>query len=292
MATELDQAYDHCQRIAKDHARNFYYAFRTLPTRKRRAIYAAYAFCRLCDDIADEGLPLEEKRRLFAQTRERLGGSRGDEAQEAIFAALRDVSLAFDVPAGYFEELIAGVEMDLVKTRYKTFDELRGYCYRVASIVGLICIEVFGYEDPKAKEYAIDLGLAMQLTNILRDIKEDSERGRIYIPLEEMSSFGYSEEELLNGVVNDAFVELMRFQAARARSYFVNGRRLLPLLSPRSRACPAVLHGLYSAILDRIEGFEFNVFQGRIGLSKSEKLLLTAKLWAGSLIPAIPLLKR
>ena len=132
----------------------------------------------------------------------------------------------------------------------------------------------------------------MQLTNILRDVKEDSERGRIYIPLEEMSSFGYSEEELMNGVVNDAFVELMRFQAARARRYFESGRRLLPLLSPRSRACPAVLHGLYSAILDRIEEFEFNVFQGRIGLSKSEKLLLTARLWAGSLIPAVPLLRR
>ena len=139
----------------------------------------------------------------------------------------------------YFEEVIDGVEIDLTWTRFQNFKELRRYCYGVASVVGLICIEVFGYNDPKAKDLAIDLGLAMQLTNIARDIKEDAERGRIYIPLDEMASFGYTEQALMGGVVNDAFRALMRSQVARARRYFETGRRLIPLLEPESRACTA-----------------------------------------------------
>ena len=286
-ATELDLAYEHCQQIARDHAKNFYYAFRTLPERKRRAIQAIYAFCRACDDIADENLPLEHKKNLFTQTRGLLSQSRNGEVQNPVFAALRDTATAFDIPASYFEDVIAGVEMDLTWTRFQNFEELRAYCYRVASAVGLICIEIFGYEHPSAKEYAIDMGLAMQLINIIRDIREDADRGRIYIPLDEMASFGYSEQELADGLVNDAFRDLMGFQAERARRYFDSGRRLMPLLSPESRGCLAVLHGFYSRILDRIETSKFDVFQQRIGLSKREKLFLMAKLWALSLIPAV-----
>lgn len=295
MVSQLELAYDHCQQIAREHAKNFYYAFRTLPARKRRAIYAAYAFCRLCDDIADEDLPLEEKHWRFAQTRQRLTASLdGDAAniQDPVFVALGDACRAFQIPARYLEEVIEGVEMDLTWTRFRDFQELRAYCYKVASVVGLVCIEVFGYQDPRAREYAVDLGLAMQLTNILRDVKEDAQRGRIYIPLDEMASFGYSEQELMAGVMNEAFQGLMRFQAARARRYFESGRRLIPLLSPESRACPATLHGVYSAILDRIEASGFNVFQGRIGLSRRKKIFLAAKLWAGSRIASIPGLRR
>ena len=292
MATELELAYDHCQRIAKDQAKNFYYAFRTLPAQKRRAIYATYAFCRYCDDIADEPLPVEEKQRQLAHTRQLLADSKKGASRDPVFAALEDASHRFGIPVGYFEEVIEGVEMDLTWTRFQDFEELRAYCQKVASVVGLICIEVFGYQDPKAKDYAIDLGIAMQLTNIMRDIKEDAQRGRIYIPLDEMARFGYSEQELMDGVVNDAFLDLMRFQAARARRYFASGGRLMPLLLPKSRACPAVLHGVYSAILDRIESSGFNVFERRIGLSMPEKLFITAKLWAGSLIPAIPLIRK
>ena len=291
MGSELQPAYDHCQRVAKEYAKNFYYAFRTLPSRKRRAIYATYAFCRLCDDISDENNSLEEKRALFAQARRLLKETvNGGKAKDPVFLALQDTVRTFHIPTHYFEEVIEGVEMDLLQTRFQNFDELRGYCYKVASVVGLICIEVFEYEDPKAREYAVDLGLAMQLTNILRDIKEDAERGRIYLPLDEMASFGYSEADLLNGVVNDNFLRLMRFQVDRARRNFASGRRLLPLLSPRSRACPAVLRGVYSALLDRIEASGFDVFQRRIGLSKRARLLLTAKLWAQSMIRAVPLL--
>ena len=292
MATELDRAYEHCRRVAKDHAKNFYYAFRTLPPKKRRAIYAAYAFCRLCDDIADDDLPLAEKRRLLAQTRTMIAGSHNGRSRDPVVTALHDSSRDFGIPTRYFEEIIDGVEMDLTWTRFANFGELRTYCYRVASTVGLVCIEVFGYDDPRAKEYAVDLGLAMQLTNIMRDVKEDSQRGRIYIPIDEINSFEYSEQQLMDGVVNEAFLELMRFQAKRARRYFESGKRLLPLLSSQSRACPAVLHGVYSAILDRIEASGFNVFDRRIGLTKGEKIFITAKLWAANLIPAIPLVRR
>ena len=291
MATELERAYDHCQRIARSQAKNFYYAFRTLPAPRRRAIYATYAFCRVCDDIADDDHTLEEKQRLFAQTRRRLDQSRNGTVADPVFAALGDAASIYDIPARYFEEVIEGVEMDLVRTRYQDFDELRAYCYKVASAVGLICIEVFGYEDLNAKEYAADLGLAMQLTNIMRDIKEDTQRGRIYIPLEEMASFGYSERELEDGVVNDTFRDLMRSQVDRARRYFDSGQRLIPLVSPRSRACPAIILGVYRAILDRIEAADYDVFQQRISLSTSKKLLLMARLWATSLIPTLPLRK-
>ena len=285
MSTDLDRAYEHCRQIARDHATNFYYAFRTLPKRKRNAIYATYAFCRICDDIADEDLPLEEKELRFAQTREMLAGSGNGVAASPVFSALSAARADFDLPERHFEEVIEGVEMDLTRNRFETFDDLRGYCYKVASAVGLICIEVFGYEDPRAREYAVDMGLAMQLTNILRDVREDAERGRIYLPLDEMASFGYTEQELLRGTVNEPFRDLMKFQADRARGYFATGSKLIPLLAPRSRACLWVLHALYSRILDRIERADFDVFAERIGLSRTEKLYLMAKLWALSLLP-------
>ena len=284
MANDLDRAYDHCQRIAKTEAKNFYYAFRTLPSAKRRAIYAVYAFCRYCDDVADDDLPLEEKRTLLAETRDHLHNPRLA-ADDPVFMALEGAISDFGIPRSYLEDIIRGVEMDLDVSRFKTFDDLREYCRLVASAVGLICIEIFGYEDPAAIDYAVDFGLAMQLTNIMRDVKEDAERDRIYIPLEDITRFGYSECELMESRNNESFRSLMDFQAARARRYFDSGERLLPLLSRESRACAGVLHQLYSRILDRIESTGYDVFERRIGLSVSEKLLLVARLWAGSMTP-------
>ena len=288
MPTELDLAYSHCQRVARKQARNFYYAFRTLPRAERRAIYATYAFCRHCDDIADDDLPLEAKRERLAGTRALLRQADAGRPQGPVFAALRHASVTYDIPARYFHDIVDGVEMDLTRSRFATFDDLRVYCYKVAAVVGLICIEVFGYEDPRARDYAVDLGLAMQLTNILRDLREDADRGRIYLPQDELDRFGYSEDELRQGVINDPFLRLMRFQAERARGYFASGRRLLPLLPARSRACPAVLGGIYGALLDRIEASGFDVFSHRVGLSSRKKLYLTARLWAQSLLPAQP----
>ncbi len=299
MATQLEQAYAHCQRVAREQAKNFYYAFRTLPSPKRKAIYAVYAFCRLCDDIADEGGTLEEQRRRFALTREMLAnsldsGEPGDPGNPLPreFTALQDATAVFGIPPAYYEQVIRGVETDLVKSRFSSFAELKDYCYGVASVVGLICIEIFGYDDESAKEYAVDMGIAMQLTNILRDVKEDAGRDRIYIPLDEMERFGYTEDELKRGVVNDAFRQLIAFQVDRARAYYASSSRLFSLVSTESRACPRVLHAAYRAILDRIESSDYDVFSRRIGLTKTEKLMIAGRLWVGNLMPSVPLLRR
>lgn len=288
---DLEAAYRQCRLITKGGTKNFYYAFITLPPEKRRAIYATYAFCRLCDDAADEPIPLKEKLAVLRALRHNLSIIDSTQqrelgpAQHPVFSALAHTTATFNIPREYLEEVVGGVEMDLTQNRYNDFEQLRTYCYRVASVVGLICIEIFGYNHPSAREHAIELGIAMQLTNVLRDAKEDLERDRVYIPLEEMASFGYSVEELKAGVMNEAFRELMAFQVTRARMYFERGLRLLPLLSPRSRACPAVLAALYSRILNRIEGSNFNVLDGKVDLSGGEKLLITAQTWLKSMLP-------
>ena len=292
----LERAYDHCQQVAKEHAKNFYYAFRTLPAPKRRAIYAAYAICRLWDDIADDDAPLSEKYRMFAETRRTLASilSRSvDDAPESNcwkglppeFIALADATNAFGIPLEYYDQILEGVESDLVKDRFANFDELRDYCYKVASVVGLICIEVFGYDDPRAEDYAVDMGIALQLTNILRDLDEDAGRDRIYLPQDELARFGCTEDDLRAGQVNDAFRELMRFQAQRARAHFQSGFQLLPYLNPRSRACVTVLGRIYSRLLDRIEAADYDVFSQRVSLSTTEKLGVMAQSWATSMWP-------
>lgn len=299
MTSQLEIAYDYCQRVARKQAKNFYYAFRTLPILKRRAIYATYAFCRMCDDIADEDMPIDEKRRQFSETRNllteslrRTGSEVGNDALPPEFAALSDATAAFGIPHHYYTQVIEGVESDLVKTRFENFEELKAYCYQVASVVGLICIEVFGYEDEAAREYAIDMGIAMQLTNILRDIKEDAERDRIYIPLDEMARFGYSEDDLKQGIIDERFRSLMALQVNRARDYYQRSQKLFPLIDAGARACPKVLHLAYRSILDRIDAQGYDVFSQRIGLSTFEKLMITGRLWAGTLLPSGPSLRR
>ncbi len=283
MHPDLVYAYGLCEGMTRAEAKNFYYAFRTLPAEKRRAIYAAYAYCYTCDEIADGDAPPAFKSKDFAALRAGLDAALEGRPNNPILMAVADSAARFGFTREHLLGVIEGVEMDLVKTRFADFGELREYCYKVASVVGLISIEIFGYRDPAAREYAVDLGLAMQLTNIMRDIREDADRDRIYIPQDEMESFGYSEADLKAGVVDERFQGLMRAQAGRARAYFDSGSRLFPLLSPESRACPEVLHALYSAILTRIESSGFDVFSRRIGLSTPEKLLLMGRLWTMSL---------
>lgn len=281
--TELELAYDDCQSITRREAKNFYYAFITLPKDKRRAIYAAYAFCRHCDDSVDEAASQEDKLKALSELQESLESTYRGSPPASTFLALADTAERYDIPQDYFREIILGVESDLVKTRYRNFDELRQYCYRVASVVGLVCLQIFQYRDEAAKEYAVDLGLAMQLTNIMRDVREDWGMGRVYLPQDEMARFGYTEEELGNSVRNDAFVRLLQFQGDRARAYFRSGFRLLPFLSRRSRACPAVLGAIYSRVLDRIEGSGYDVLgERRVSLSAGEKARITARAWLGS----------
>lgn len=282
---QLKEAYEECRLITKREAKNFFYAFITLPPQKRRAIYAAYAFCRHCDDAVDQDNSKDGKLEALSDLQSQLEATYQNRPQGAVFTALGHAAQTYRIPKEYFQDVISGVEMDLTKHRYETFDELRLYCYRVASAVGLICLEIFGYRDPKAKEHAVDLGLAMQLTNIMRDVQEDLKRDRIYIPQQEMEQYGYTEEDLRLGILNDPQRRLMGFQAQRAREYFQSGAKLMPYLSPRSRACPAVLAQLYRHILDRIEGNNYNVFDDRIRLSGREKLLVTTTTWLKSFLP-------
>ena len=272
--------------ITRREAKNFYYAFLTLPQERRRAIYVAYAFCRYCDDAVDTAESVDQKMATLESLHASLNDAYTGRTSDPLFLALADVADRHDIPEEYFKQVIHGVESDLTKVRYQDFEELRSYCYQVASVVGLICLQIFGYKDDSAREHAIDLGLAMQLTNIARDIQEDLGLGRIYLPQDEIARFGYSEEALEAGIVNESFIDLMRFQAQRARGYFDSGFKLLPYLSPRSRACPAVMGQLYSKVLQRIEEAEFDVFQHRISLSKTEKLRVTAQTWFTSMLPS------
>ncbi len=284
-ALDLESAYDACRTITRREAKNFYYAFLTLPAAKRRAIYAAYAFCRHCDDSVDEETSTDAKLKALTDLQANLDSTYSGGASSPVYIALADVARNYDIPQDYFQEVILGVESDLVKDRFQNFEELKEYCYRVASVVGLICLQIFGYEDDDAKEYAVDLGLAMQLTNIIRDVREDFDMGRVYIPQDEMARFGYSEEDLRKGVRNQAFHDLMEFQAKRAREYFDRGFKLLPYLSRRSRACPAVMGALYSKVLNRIEASGYDILDSRVSLSKAEKIGITAKTWLGSMLP-------
>ena len=283
--TSLEAAYLECQRITRREARNFYYAFILLPPQRRRSIYVAYAFCRHCDDAVDSETSTDEKLRRLAELRRLLDRCYDGQADEPVFMGLAQVARDYAIPQEYFNDVLAGMEADLVKTRYRDFAELRQYCYQVASAVGLICIHIFGFKDSRAVTHAIDLGLAMQLTNISRDVKEDLDYGRIYLPQDEMARFGYSEDDLNCGLVNDAFQELMRFQTGRARAYFQSGFQLLPYLRPRSRACVGVLGGIYSKLLDRIESADYDVFNHRVSLTTAEKLGVMAQSWVGSMWP-------
>ena len=284
-ALDLESAYEACRTITRREAKNFYYAFLTLPATKRRAIYAAYAFCRHCDDSVDEETSTDAKLKALAELQANLNSIYSGGASGPVYVALADVAHNYDIPKGYFQEVILGVESDLVKDRFQNFEELKEYCYRVASVVGLICLQIFGYKNDDAKKYAVDLGLAMQLTNIIRDVREDLDMGRVYLPQDELARFGYTEEDLKKGVRNEAFLELMRFQSHRARTYFDRGFKLLPYLSRRSRACPAVLGALYSRVLGRIEASGYDVLESRISLNKAEKIGITAKTWLSSMLP-------
>jgi phytoene synthase len=274
----IEAAYDHCQELTRREAKNFYYGFILLPAEQRRAIYAAYAFARRCDDIVDDAVSPEEAAVGLKDYRRKLDECLAGRPEEPVFRALKHTIDAYGVPQAYFFNLIGGVEMDLTKSRYATFQELKQYCNLVASFVGLICIEIFGYRGgQKARRYAADLGIALQLTNILRDIREDGERGRIYLPLDELETFGCSADGLLAGRDDAAFRRLIAFQSDRAREYYENGRKLLRYLPRRARACVGAMAGIYASILDEIERDPGIVFRQRVSLGTGQKLALAGR---------------
>ena len=280
----VDEAYAYCLRVAKRSRSSFLPAMRLLPHEKRRALLAVYAFSRACDDVADEaGLEPGERPRRFADLRQLLHDAYAGRTESSLGVALADAVRRHGIPKEHFAQLILGCESDGAVSRYESFSDLRTYCYRVASTVGLIGLEIFGYEDPVARELGEDLGIGMQLVNILRDVKEDAARGRIYLPLQELREHGVAEEEVLKGKMTDAFRRFLAMHAARAREFLDRGGRVVPLVVEDARRCPALLRASYSALLDRIGQAGFDVFRRRIRLGTGEKLGLLFKAWTGRL---------
>lgn len=280
-AVALAEDYARCANITRQASSNFYYAFMLLPLERRRALHAVYAFCRFVDDIADDE-SIANPAELLARWREELRNVYAGTPTRPVSRALADNVARFNIPQRYFDEVIDGVEMDLSRRRYETFDELILYCRRVASAVGLICIEIFGYSNPATRVYAEKLGLAFQLTNIIRDVREDAQRGRIYLPLEDLHRFGVTESELLDGLYNDRFRTLMAFEAKRARDLYNEAAEALP---PEDR--PAMLSAeamrlIYTALLEQIVRSNYRVFDRRHRLSTPRKLYLVGRAWAGS----------
>jgi len=260
------EAYGEVERLTRRRARNFAYGIMVLPREKRRAIAAIYAFARRVDDIADGDLPLEEKRAQLEALDAGLAGATGDDAMSV---ALADARERFPIPGSALHALVAGGLQDLEQSRYAHFEELRDYCAKVAGAVGVACVAVYGSDDVRRAE---TLGIALQLINIIRDVREDWELGRVYLPQDELASFGVSEEDIASRVASPAWRALMTFQAERARSFLRDGLGVLTTLDGRSTLCVSTFAGLYRATLERIEARDFDVFAGPPHLSALTKL--------------------
>ncbi len=284
---DLHEAYAACRQIARREAKNFYYAFLALPKRKSDAMCAVYAFMRQADDISDDESRTIEVRRLAMEQwtaawhQVQAGGSSSD----PVFIALRDTQQRFGISAGLLDQLVGGTAMDLDPIAakeplqgYERFEDLYRYCYLVASVVGLVCIRIFGYQDARAEKLAEETGIAFQLTNILRDVREDAERGRMYLPREDMEKFSVAAQELV--VLKDGRRmtlnqrELLEFEAQRAREYYKAAADLLPMIDADSRAALWVLVTIYRTLLDRIEARGFDVFTERVKVKTWKKLAI------------------
>ncbi len=265
---------------------NFYYSFLFLPRRKREAMYALYAFCRTVDDAVDQGAGSpSDQRRVLAEWRAELRRAYAGRPSLPIAVRLAEVIRDYPIPREHLEAILDGVEMDIDKRRYASFEELYEYCYRVAAAVGLACIEIFGYSDLRARDYAVNLGVALQLTNILRDLRTDAERGRIYLPVDELRRFGYAEEDLLRGRYTQPFFELMRFQADRTHAYYRAARAALPRADRRRLVAAEIMGVIYHALLRTIEARRFHVFERRIRLSAPRKLALALRVYLRAQLP-------
>jgi squalene synthase HpnC/squalene synthase HpnD len=278
---EVAHSYAECRRIARASASNFYYAFFMLPQAKRDALCALYAFMRLVDDVSDTVGSAADKQRGLARWRAALdAAATGDVSSHPILPAFADAIARFRIPPRYFHDLISGAEMDLTVGEYATFDRLREYCYRVAGTVGLTCLHVFGFEDPHAPDLAEKLGIAFQLTNILRDVPKDYEMGRVYLPLEDLAQFGVRPEALAGGPITPEIRSLLEYEVARAWNFYREGVELIPLVNADARAALWALARIYSSLLRRIEARGYDVFSERVRLSTPEKtgILLRARL--------------
>ncbi|MGH9844653.1 MAG: presqualene diphosphate synthase HpnD, partial [Blastocatellia bacterium] len=262
-----DRARSFRRDLAKTVQSNFFYSFLFLPAARRDAIIDVYGFCRAVDDVVDdiaeraaEGYDERAAIADLIKWRKELDALFAGKPTLPITEKLQRVLRQFPMPKEYFVAMIEGCEMDLYKHRYATFDELHEYCYRVASITGLMCIEIFSYRSPQTREYAVNLGLALQLTNILRDLKEDAARGRIYLPQEDLHRFGYSEDDLMNNRINDNFRALMKFECDRARTFYRRAQELLPEEDRPTMTAALTMGRIYYRLLEQIERVEYDVF--------------------------------
>ncbi|HLI83780.1 MAG TPA: phytoene/squalene synthase family protein [Bryobacteraceae bacterium] len=275
MQAEIDQSYDYCRGVARKRAKNFYYSFLLLSAQQRASMCAIYAFMRYCDDLSDEP---GATRAAIERWREQLEDAlEGRFSGHPVWPAFHHTVRRFGIPQEYFREMIEGVASDLEPRRIATFDELYRYCYQVASVVGLTIVHIFGFDTRSVLPLAEKCGVAFQLTNILRDIKEDAGMGRIYLPREDLERFGVSEKDLSAGNLSEPFLRLMRFEAARARAYYEESMPLLDLVHPRSRPSLWALIAIYSRLLDRIEAVNYDVFTRRVRLSAVEKSCILAR---------------
>lgn len=272
---------DQSKQIAKESNSSFYYAFSLLAKPKRDAMNTVYAFCRKTDDIVDEGdEPEEIKYERLRKWRIELEKALYGRSDSQLFNKLASIIKQFNIPIDPFFELIAGMEMDLQHKRYRSFEELVQYCYRVASTVGLMCIEIFGYKNKSTKDYAVNLGLAMQLTNILRDVKKDSEKGRIYLPQNDLVKYKYSEQDIFENKYNANFVSLMKFESDRAKDFFTKADQVLDFEDKPSLFPARAMQHIYQRLLTRLETEKFDVFNKKIKVGTFEKAAISVGVWA------------
>jgi 15-cis-phytoene synthase len=281
-STTLSRVFGAPRRLVTATGSNFYYSFLLLPKNKRKAIQDVYALCRLLDDIVDEDHTGRDPYAELQSWRDEIElcyqGSPTTEFGERLIDSIEE----FELPKQPFLDLIDGMEMDLKWRSYQTFADLREYCYRAASTVGLICIEIFGYESARTREYAVNLGLALQLTNILRDLREDISRGRIYIPLEDLERYGYSEHDLRANLYNAPFIDLMKFEYSRARSYFDKAAATLPELDRPAMFAAQIMASIYKEMLDQMPAVQFDVYRNRLSVAKSRRMKIALGIWAKS----------
>ncbi len=272
---------DAAKQIAKTSKSSFYYAFNLLPVEKRDAMNTVYAFCRQTDDIIDEGNePDELKYEKLRKWRVQLEKAFEGHSDYTLLNKLGKTIHNFNIPYEPFFELVKGMEMDLQNKRYLTFDDLRLYCYRVASTVGLMCIEIFGYKHKSAKEFAVDLGIALQLTNILRDIKKDSLKGRIYLPQEDLKKFSYGEHDIFNQNYDQRFINMMKYEVDRAEKFFENATENLNLDDKKAMFAARAMQHIYKRLLEKIVEAEYNVYNKNIRVNSFEKVGISLGVYA------------
>lgn len=271
--------FDYCKQKAAASGSSFYYSFLFLPPERQRAIMALYAFCREVDDVVDETADMQIAQTKLDWWRKETAEIHDGKPTHPVTQALAEVVKTFDLPRDKLLEIIDGMQMDLQQTRYLDFKALELYCYRVASVVGLLAVEIFGYTDPQTLKYAHDLGIAFQLTNIIRDVGEDARRGRIYLPISELQQFNVTAKQITDARYSDHFRALMEFQIERAERYYAQALALLPAVDRKSQRAGLIMAAIYRATLDEVKADGCKVLTQRTSLTPLRKLWIAARVW-------------